>query len=170
MKIVHDVLSIRLFKSIEREFKKGKIIRNWSSSHLMWDPHLLDGISGDCLIRNLPDDLSQLVKKEIEPYTPPFGEISILYQVWLPNSGIAIHDDSNHEWAATIYLNQKWPLNSGGWFLWQDSKDSDYWRAVSPTRNMMVINDKHENHCVTSVAPTVTEPRISLQIWSNKMV
>ena len=170
MKIVHDVLSIKLFKSIEREFNNGITIRNWSSSHLLWDKHLLDGIVGNCLIRELPDDLSQLVIKEIEPHTPPLGKIKIIYQFFLPTSGIAIHDDSHQEWAATIYLNNKWPLNSGGWFLWQDSKDNDYWRAVPPTRNMMVINDKQQNHCVTPVAHNVREPRLSLQIWSHKMV
>ena len=165
MKIVHDVLSVKLFKSIEREFDKGTNISNWSSSHLVWEPNLLDGIIGTCLFRELPEDLSQLVIKEIEPHTPPFKKISIIYQVWLPTSGISVHNDYNHYWAATIYLNNKWPLNSGGWFLWQDN---DHWKAVPPTRNMMVLNDKKQNHCVTPVAHSVTEPRISLQIWAKK--
>ena len=85
----------------------------------------------------------------------------------MPTSGISIHNDPHVDWGATIYLNHKWPLNSGGWFLWQDSKKNAPWKAVPPTRNMMVLNDKKQYHCVTPVAPNVKEPRLSLQIWSN---
>tara|TARA_Y100001963_G_C6610292_1_gene366728 strand:+ start:56 stop:634 length:579 start_codon:yes stop_codon:yes gene_type:complete len=183
MKIVHDVLSLRLLKKIDEEFGKGISNHNWSSSHLVWEPELINGILGTCLLRELPDNLCQLIIKEIEPHIPPYSKIKISYQCWLPTSGISIHNDFSYEWAATIYLNEKWPLNSGGWFLWDEEKHlkssitdlnlndilkQDEWRAIPPNRNMMVINDKQQYHCVTPISHNVSTPRITLQIWSLK--
>ena len=168
MKIIYDVLSPRLLKKIDEEFGKGISKHNWSSSHLVWEPELLDGIVGTCLISNLSENLSQLIWKEIKPHTPPCRKISVSYQCWLPTSGIAIHNDSSYEWAATIYLNEKWPLNSGGWFLWNDTLTGDEWRAIPPIRNMMVINDKQQYHCVSPISHNASNPRITLQIWSLK--
>jgi len=127
---------------------------------------LRQGISGSTIAAMTSEDIHNDIVKEISPHVPEC-EIVTQYYVWQPHSGIAMHDDSGRRFGATIYLNETWHPNSGGWFIWED-KDTREWNTILPTKNTMVLNTSKEKHLVTSVAPDGFAIRVTIQIWGLK--
>ena len=167
MKIINEALNEELFQKCKEELKSKFRQRCWSSSLVNWQPELKQGITGSCMLANVSDELSELIHEEIKPYLPEHETIRCNFHLWQPLSGIAQHNDGHRKFGGTIYLNEEWLPNAGGWFIWEDkeTKQSGVYKALVPTRNMMVLNDNHENHWVTSIASTPPDNRCSIQIW-----
>ena len=167
MRIINESLNEELFQKCKEELKSKFKERCWSSSLVTWQPQLKQGISGSCMVANVSDELGELIHEEIRPYLPEHETIRCNFHLWQPLSGIAEHNDGHRNFGATIYLNDEWPANAGGWFVWEDeeTKQSGIHKALIPTRNMMVLNDNHEKHWVTSIAATPPDNRCSIQIW-----
>ena len=81
-------------------------------------------------------------------------------------SGIPPHTDKNHKFGATIYLNEKWDHRDGGYFMWKED-DGDIWKAISPQRNMMILNSSQEWHQVTPILHDPAHLRYTIQIWGD---
>ena len=167
MRIINEALNEELFQKCKEELKSKFKERCWASSLVTWQPQLKQGISGSCMVANVSDELGELIHEEIRPYLPEHETIRCNFHLWQPLSGIAEHNDGHRNFGATIYLNEEWPPNAGGWFIWEDeeTKQSGIHKALIPTRNMMVLNDNHEKHWVTSIAATPPDNRCSIQIW-----
>ena len=107
------------------------------------------------------DELTDAIQRQITKYVPEHDTIMCQFYIWQPNSGIAIHDDEHHVFGATIYLNDTWHPNAGGWFIWADqgTERSGIYKAILPEPNVMVVNDSSEPHLVTSVSPDTPEVR-----------
>ena len=166
MKIIKNALSEDLFSRCKKEVNKKLSENEWASSVIIWEPPLRQGISGSTIAAMTSEEIRNDIVKEISPHVPEC-EIVTQYYVWQPHSGIAMHDDSGRRFGATIYLNETWHPNSGGWFIWED-KDTREWNTVLPTKNMMVLNSSKEKHLVTSVAPDGFAIRVTIQIWGLK--
>ena len=166
MRIINEALNEELFQKCKEELKSKFKERCWASSLVTWQPQLKQGISGSCMVANVSDELGELIHEEIRPYLPKHEIIRCNFHLWQPLSGIAEHNDGHRNFGATIYLNEEWPPNAGGWFIWEDeeTKQSGIHKALIPTRNMMVLNDNHEKHWVTSIAATPPDNRCSIQI------
>ena len=167
MRIINEALNEELFQKCKEELKSKFKERCWASSLVTWQPQLKQGISGSCMVANVSDELGELIHEEIRPYLPKHEIIRCNFHLWQPLSGIAEHNDGHRNFGATIYLNEEWPPNAGGWFVWEDeeTRQSGIYKAIIPTRNMMVLNDNHEKHWVTSIAATPPDNRCSIQIW-----
>ena len=166
MKIIKNALSEDLFSRCKKEVNKKLSENEWASSVIIWEPPLRQGISGSTIAAMTSEDIHNDIVKEISPHVPEC-EIVTQYYVWQPHSGIAMHDDSGRRFGATIYLNETWHPNSGGWFIWED-KDTREWNTILPTKNTMVLNTSKEKHLVTSVAPDGFAIRVTIQIWGLK--
>ena len=166
MKIIKNVLSEDLFSRCKKEVNKKLSENEWASSVIIWEPGLRQGISGSTIAAMTSEEIHNDIVKEISPHVPEC-EIVTQYYVWQPHSGIAMHDDSGRRFGATIYLNETWHPNSGGWFIWED-KDTREWNTILPTKNTMVLNTSKEKHLVTSVAPDGFAIRVTIQIWGLK--
>ena len=85
------------------------------------------------------------------------------YYIWQPQSGISWHNDyeSNRLFGATLYLNEQWHPDNGGWFIW---KDDNGYHTILPKQKVLVVNDNYEYHCVTPVALGF---RCTIQIWGT---
>ena len=164
MKIYHEVLPKPLLQECIDEVLKLMWERCWGSSMIRWDPVLKKGITGDSIHTYIPDETKTKIVESVKEYFPPGSKYDMQYFIWLPNSGIAQHDDTAHEYGATIYLNRTWDKNMGGFFLWDDG-DPVIMKAVSPKSNMMVVNDSNQMHMVTPVSPLAPNPRCTIQIW-----
>ena len=163
MKIIKNALSDTLFQKCKEEINE-KLPKNvWASSTMIWPPELRQGISGNTMASMMSPETTELIKQEIKEYIPEC-EVVAQYYIWQPHSGIAMHNDQSRKFGATIYMNEKWHPNSGGWFIWQD-KNTEEWNTILPEENVMVVNDTSENHLVTSVAPDGFAIRITIQIW-----
>jgi len=166
MKIIKNALSEDLFSRCKKEVNKKLSENEWASSVIIWEPGLRQGISGSTIAAMTSEEIHNDIVKEISPHVPEC-EIVTQYYVWQPHSGIAMHDDSGRRFGATIYLNETWHPNSGGWFIWED-KDTREWNTILPTKNTMVLNTSKEKHLVTSVAPDGFAIRVTIQIWGLK--
>ena len=167
MRIINEVLSEKLFIKCKEELQNKLNKRCWVSGFVNWQPILRRGICGSCLVADVSDELSELIHKQIKSYLPEHDRIECNFHMWQPLSGIAGHDDDHMKFGVTIYLNDNWEPDAGGWFVWEDdeTKKSGIRKALIPTRNMMVINDKQEKHWVTSIAASPPDMRYSIQIW-----
>jgi len=167
MKIINNVLTESLFKMCKGELRSKVNKDCWRTSFLLWDPFLHTGVTGSCMSNNVSDKLNELIHKQIRSYLPEHDRIQCIFHLWQPLSGIAGHNDSHMKFGATIYLNDNWDPNAGGWFIWEDeeTKQSGIYKTLVPTRNMMVLNDNKEMHWVTPISPITSDMRYSIQIW-----
>ena len=150
----------RCKKEVNQKLSKNE----WTSSVIIWEPGLRQGISGSTIAAMTSEDIHNDIVKEISPHVPEC-DIVTQYYVWQPNSGISLHRDIKYKFGATIYLNEEWHHDAGGWFIW---KDKEKWNTILPTKNLMVLNDIDEEHLVTRVASDIPYPRYSIQIWGIK--
>ena len=119
----------------------------------------------DIMASRILPETSQLIANDIKKHTPKIrGGFSAKYMECQPTTGYRIHDDSARHFAATIYMNETWHPNSGGWFVWQE-RDTKEWKTILPQRNLMVVNDCLEEHLVTPVAHDTPISRFTIQIW-----
>jgi len=169
MKIIKNILSEDLFDKCRLELTKKFTSFSWASSPFVWPRNILIQQSGACMTTPVSPELFRLLEKELKSHLPKCKKLVCQYYVWLPHSGIAMHDDRKHIFGATIYLNEKWNPNSGGWFIWKDTKTpkTGVYKSVLPKKNVMVLNDKREWHSVTSVSSGCLEHRYTIQVWGN---
>ena len=165
MKIIRNVLSENLLSDCIDELRSELTEESWRTNLLNWDSTLFrGGINGSCLARHASSDIRSRVVNEIKKYVPQSDRIEVAFYCWQPQSGIALHNDGDKVFGATIYLNYEWDVNDGGLFVWW-SLESGKWEVAVPEQNVMIINDSAEDHMVTSVSPSPSDFRYSLQIW-----
>jgi len=167
MKILHDVLSESLFTKCVSELEENLDTKeSWYSSSLAWDPHVRKGITGSCLCKKVSTSLHESILDEIKKYFPDCNTIFIYFYIWQTNSGISIHNDTHMKFGATIYLNNDWHPNYGGWFIWEDSRTEE-WKTILPKQNVMVLNNNGEEHLVTPISLIDNAMRFTIQIFGK---
>jgi len=166
MQIIKNALSGELYDALVEELKSQLHNQVWGSSKILWQEELKRGITGSTLTCKVSDVLSNQILRELKDYVPKVNRTVCQFYVWQHNAGISKHDDDNHMFGATIYLNETWDLNDGGFFIWTD-KDTNQLKVLSPEKNMMVLNLNAEYHLVTPVLPSAQDFRYTIQIWGN---
>jgi len=105
------------------------------------------------------------LERDLKKHLPPYSSLGIQYYLWPEGSNISTHDDRGDRLAgATIYLNPEWHPDMGGLFVWTDGESQEL-KVLCPRMNMMVINDKYEDHLVTPITSACKEMRATVQIW-----
>ena len=165
MKLIENSISDTLYKRCCKELNGLNNATGWSSSRLIWSNELKDGIIGSCLCTPVSDELHHLLEEELKSTLPECDILRFQHYIWQVGSGICWHNDwsPTRVFGATIYLNEKTDINSGGWFIWED-KDGGH-HVYRPEKKALIINDEYECHCVTPVA---LEFRCSIQIWGER--
>lgn len=166
MEVIRNSLSEELYNACVEDLGTKRHENVWKSSNICWPEYLSNGILGTTLCTEVSEVLSGQIHREISDYVPEHNSIFCQYYLWQRNSGIKKHDDGNHKFGATIYLNQNWDIDNGGFFIWKD-KFTDELKVLSPEKNMMVLNSNEEEHLVTPVLPSSTDLRYTIQIWGN---
>ena len=93
------------------------------------------------------------------------GKHNIMFYYWNRYSYIPWHSDEIYDGAVTIYLNEFWEPDFGGYFLYhKDKKDI---RAIIPTPNAAVLQYGGVRHCTTPVNFT-GDIRITIQAFLYK--
>lgn len=105
--------------------------------------------------------LSKDILKEIEEKTGYIGFNPMIYW-WTPASFIPWHNDGTYFGGCSIYLNTKWDINWGGYFLYKKTDESI--QAIVPEANKAVIQTGKTWHATT---PTSLESdnRLTLQVF-----
>jgi hypothetical protein len=108
--------------------------------------------------------IAKKIQKEIENKFPYFIATFTLH-IWPNSSYITWHNDPHCHAALTIYLNEKWDKNWGGYFM---HEDIDGIKAIKPERNLGVLQENNIEHSVTTIN-SGADLRISLQFFlTNK--
>ena len=131
-------------------------------------PSSVVGSSGTILVFDIEND-SELFAKLKTALLPMVGqefeskEWIFTYAVGSYISFIPWHGDDKHLRSMTIYLNQVWDKNWGGYFLYESE---DGIRAELPTFNKGILFTPPLQHSTTM--PTLNAPlRLSLQLFVN---
>ena len=115
----------------------------------------------DSIITPVSDSIYHLLEQELKTSLPSYKQLELNYYIWQPQSGISWHNDKapDRSFGASLYLNEEWFPNNGGWFIWEDENGH---HAILPKKKFLVINDNYEHHCVTPVSYGF---RCTIQIW-----
>ena len=171
MKVIKNVLSEDVFSYCKKELESRlQDDESWwvSKGPFYTGLDMYKNEKRNILASRILPETTQIIADEIKQYVPKVkGSISAKYMICQPNTGYRIHDDTCRHFAATIYMNETWHPNYGGWFLWQH-KQTEEWKAILPQRNLMVVNDSLEYHLVTPVAHDAPTNRFTIQIWDLK--
>ena len=73
---------------------------------------------------------------------------TIMIYYWTRFSYIPWHNDGMHDAALTVYLNDQWDRDYGGFFLYEEE---DEIKAIIPKRNFGILQKGGTKHCTTPV-------------------
>jgi Rps23 Pro-64 3,4-dihydroxylase Tpa1-like proline 4-hydroxylase len=163
---IDSVLPVNVLEKYKIEIRENARKSVWAASDLIWEENLVIGITGTCLSTLVSDSLKADIVSSIRYHVPPFEDIVAQHYIWTRGSGIAKHNDLNHRWGATIYMNESWDINNGGLFVWKNNLDNSY-STIFPNYNTMVVNNMKEEHLVTPVSQISSDLRLTIQIWGR---
>ena len=161
MILIEDSITDDLYQKCVNELNEKLSENCWKSSILNWGSDVKQGVVGSCIITPVSDTIHQLLEKELELYFPKYDKLMLQYYIWQPQSGISWHNDQAPDrlFGATLYLNEKWHPDNGGWFIWEDNNGH---HTILPKKKFLAVNNNYEYHCVTPVSIGF---RCTIQIW-----
>ena len=164
MILIEDSITDDLYQKCVNELNEKLYQNCWNSSSVTWDDSIKQGVVGSCIITPVSDTIHPLLEEELKLYLPEYDKLILQYYVWQPQSGISWHNDeeSDRLFGATLYLNEAWHPDNGGWFIWEDENGH---HTILPKKKLLVINNNYEHHCVTPVSVGF---RCTIQIWGKK--
>ena len=105
-------------------------------------------------------EIFKKIRREIEKKIPYYVTQGVLHV--FPNlSYITWHPDMHCKAAFTVYLNEEWDSNWGGYLMYEEN---DEIKSIKPEKNLGVLQVTPVNHCVTTVN-IGADYRISLQFF-----
>ena len=108
------------------------------------------------------NDMEILRKIKIESQKKiPYIISNVVLHLMPPLSYITWHDDSHVTAALTIYLNEIWDYDWGGYLMY---KENNKIQAIKPEKNLGLLQITPVNHCVSTVN-IGADYRISLQFF-----
>ena len=137
-------------------------IVDWEKSKVQFPERLREHHKSNCKMftfreneKHLYSDILSKIKKEVREKIED-NLISIQYNYWQPESGIAWHRDEAHHSSATIYLNDDWEPDYGGFFLYtQDTfniRAVDKVQGIVPKLNRCIWSTTKIPHSVTTTS------------------
>lgn len=147
---------------------------NQFSTNRHWDYGIVKD-SAPVLVHNIIQTsvLYKTLKTEIESKTKMrLYKGSLMIYFWTRYSYIPWHNDQDYDGAMTIYLNEKWHPDNGGYFLYTEDKKNvhtvykqkedmkpkqveyefiDNIHAIIPRKNLAILQTDKIHHCTTPV-------------------
>jgi hypothetical protein len=114
---------------------------------------------------NKESELYNNILNTIQDKTGLFvNDHEIMFYYWTRFSYIPWHEDVSYGGALTIYLNEVWHEDFGGYFLYEDKQDI---KAIIPQKNLAILQNGGLRHCTTPVNFNGTV-RITIQVFLDK--
>tara|TARA_R100001163_G_C5057576_1_gene194080 strand:- start:160 stop:693 length:534 start_codon:yes stop_codon:yes gene_type:complete len=160
-----DFLDYEMYKGIHNAIIKEREQINLHSAKGIWGDSLTDNINPPLRteVSNYQpfDKLKLLVRHNAFFQIPSLERMSTIIHYMKKGSGINWHDDRGWEYGATYYINNKWPTQWGGEFMFADKAAHGF---IPVTGNSLVIVKSPLDHKVNPVLSPIM-PRISVQIF-----
>ena len=162
-----NILSQNLYEDLIKFIKhiSNNKKLNFFASTSFWDKELIKQ-STPVLVYNFSADDVEIYKNIQNEITSKFDYNihSMIIHIWTPLSYIAWHKDSGYSGGLTIYLNEFWDENSGGYFMYKENEEI---KAIKPEKNLGVLQLGGVEHCV-STTNINSDLRYTLQIFFQK--
>lgn len=161
--IVDNALPTTMVEEIVGYVAAQKYVR---TNHTSWNPSVV-GLSGPIYITDIEGNLKTRVQAHIASLMPDW-KLDELDMVASHNACgrygfIPWHDDGNHLFSVTVYLNELWDKDWAGHLLYEKNGPENI-AAVLPSFNKAVLFRPPVNHCV--VMPNINAPlRRTLQLF-----
>jgi 2OG-Fe(II) oxygenase superfamily len=148
-----------IFKTIFHPTNESK----WSVNKHFWEDGIQNKSIGVVNIFRIEGPIRSLIENVLKKFLNP-GEMFqyIQYYEWNQLSQISWHSDSGKKAAITVYLNENWDPNWGGFFCWQESSEKAH--LIVPQFNTAVVVRGNPPHHVSLINPYAPVRR-TLQIW-----
>ena len=102
------------------------------------------------------------IREAIESKTKLFvNDHDIMFYYWTRFSYIPWHNDKDYGGALTVYLNEEWLPDYGGYFMYEEKKEV---KAILPKPNFALLQQGGIRHCTTPVNYD-GGMRISIQVF-----
>jgi hypothetical protein len=167
VKIFENFLELDFIKKLK--FKvHNEIPKSVWRSNIAWGEDVIKS-SAPILINNLDNDknICDYFRNKYDNMFPELKdkEMKISYFLFPRLSYIPFHDDGNHFFASTIYLNEEWHVDNGGLFLYKEENEI---KAVVPKFNLALTNSNNIIHG-TSLTTIDAPYRETIQIFFNNI-
>lgn len=161
--ILSDKLYLEVFEYLN-DLEKNKSTQ-FTTSFTTWQKELIN--TSTPIIRYILDnsdsELRFKIKKEVEDKIPYFIG-NIVFHLYPNLSYITWHNDKHVDASLTIYLNENWDGDWGGYLLYESN---NVVTAIKPEKNLGILQENGVQHCVTST--NIGAPiRKSLQFFLHK--
>jgi hypothetical protein len=149
-----------LLKGARTSLERG---REFTRSNFQWKEHVVRS-SMPVLVRDYNPTLSALILAQLTKRgVISSNDFHVMNFAWTRLSYIPWHDHRSKDVAITIYLNEDWPPDWGGIFLYLDG-DSEI-RGRFPMFNTALKNNANLMHATTPVSLDAAEPRFTIQLF-----
>ena len=157
---VFDTLQIQaIFSTVFH----GDNTQKWRIHKHTWNPRVAGKSPGVIAIFNIEDPLRTMISNTLQRFLQEDEEVScVMYYEWNQLSQINWHNDGRKKAAITVYLNETWDPDFGGFFCWRE--DSETARLFVPQFNSAVIVRGNPFHHVSLISP-YAPVRKTLQVW-----
>lgn len=137
-----------IFRTIFSKENESK----WSINKHFWEDGIQNKSLGVVSIFRIDGHLREMIEKVLSKFLKP-GETFqfIQYYEWNQMSQINWHSDSGKKAAITVYLNEEWDPNWGGFFCWQETSGNAH--LIVPKFNTAVIARDNPPHHVSLISP-----------------
>jgi Rps23 Pro-64 3,4-dihydroxylase Tpa1-like proline 4-hydroxylase len=148
-----------IFKSIFQKENECK----WSIQKHSWEDAIQNKSLGVVSLFRISGDLHDMIASTLKKYLKPEEVIkSVQYYEWNQLSQISWHNDDGKKGAITVYLNDRWDPDWGGFFCWQDNSENMHLHV--PQFNSAIVVRGNPHHHVSLINP-YAPVRKTLQIW-----
>lgn len=159
-------LLIDLLEYAKQTYRSPELVFT-TNSH--WGHHVVQD-STPVLIHRIPKDNKKNLVKRIKDVVSSKTGIedidNIMLYYWTRFSYIPWHHDAHVESAITVYLNENWQPDHGGYFLYDYNRDGNI-RGVVPELNVALLQRNGLWHCTTPVNWNGVV-RVTCQIFERK--
>jgi len=160
--VKENFLPLDLIKSIKHYVSQQKIHR---SNYTSWPQDIVNS-SSVVMVFDLPEIyLNQIKDVVLEKFNlTQIKDWHAMYYAWTKLSYIPWHDDGHVGVAITIYLNEFWDENWGGYFAYQSGEKIE---CIKPSFNKAIQVTTPVRHTVFNT--TIDAPiRETIQIFTKK--
>jgi Rps23 Pro-64 3,4-dihydroxylase Tpa1-like proline 4-hydroxylase len=164
MQIIQNFLPLNLINDVKSFVRQQT---NHRSNYTSWNNNIIYNSSPIIIF-----DLNESLKIQIYPYLKQhkifdesdYNLVKIMYYYFSPYSYIPWHDDANNNKAVTIYMNEQWNEDWGGYFAYEANEEI---KCLKPNFNTAIVTIPPMRHTVFLVNPQAPI-RESIQIFKNK--
>ena len=169
---VPNFLDQNMLLALRKKFEDAHGQGVFEINHMgRWGKGLEAGSYAPVLVLKLDEYADYFINryKTVDPVFAEFNNVVCFMHVWLPGSQINWHhdsDDSYNRLSSTIYINEAWNWNWGGFFIYDDQHLGQGW--VYPHPNLMVWFRPPVWHSTSMVTLAAEFPRLSIQLFFTK--